>query len=85
MTIQIQLDPATEARLVAEAESHGVALEEYAGSLLRRSVPVYATGTGILTPEGLEEMSKALAKGSENLPVLPPEATDRESFYEDRW
>jgi hypothetical protein len=29
-------------------------------------------------------MFTALAKGSEELPVLPPEAFERESFYEDR-
>jgi len=85
VTISIELDPATEARLTAEAELRGVPVAEYASSLLRRFVPDYATGTGILTPESLEKMLTELARGSERLPVLPPEATDRESFYEDRW
>jgi hypothetical protein len=29
-------------------------------------------------------MTKELTRGSENLPILPPEATERASFYEDR-
>jgi len=85
MTIQIELDPVTEARLISEAELRGVTPEEYVGTLVRNSVSSYATGTGKLTPESLREMLSEMAKGSENLPVLPPEATDRESFYEDRW
>jgi hypothetical protein len=85
MTIQIELDPGTEARLTAEAEARGLALEDYASSLLRGSIPAYASGTGILTPESLKKMLKEMAKGSESRPVLPPEANDRASFYEDRW
>jgi len=85
MVLQIELDPATEARLIADAEAWGVSPEEHAGSLLRSSIPAYAAGTGILTPDSLKKMLTEMAKGSEKLPVLPPEATDRESFYEDRW
>lgn len=85
MTILVELDPATEARLTAEAKLRGLPVEEYASSLLRNSAPVRTEGTGKLTPEGLEKMLTELAKGSDKLPVLPPEATDRESFYEDRW
>ncbi len=84
MVLQIELDPTTEARLIADAEIWGVSPEEHASSLLRRAIPQYKTGTGILTPESLKEMLAEMAKGSEKLPVLPPEATDRESFYEDR-
>ena len=83
MTIQLELDPATEARLKAAADLRGLAVEEYAGALLRESLPVYATGTGKLTPESLREMMTGLAKWSDKMPVLPLEANDRESFYED--
>ena len=85
MTIQIELDPATEARLVAEAESRGLPVEEYATSLLRQSVPHDPRGTGRLTPEGFARMSEQMTKWSHKIPVLPPEATERESCYEDRW
>jgi hypothetical protein len=84
MTIQVELDPATEARLSAEAEALGVGLEEYAGFLLRGFVPDYPTGTGILTPESLGTMSEKMSKWSEKMPVLPIEANDRESYYGDR-
>lgn len=85
MTILVELDPATEARLTAEAELRGVPVAEYAGSLLRRSIPAHAAGTGKLTPEGLKELTRELTKGSDKMPILPLEVNDRESYYEDRW
>jgi len=84
MVLQIELDPATEARLVAEAEALGVSPEEHASSLLRNSMPTRPNGTGVLTLESLERLSRELSKFSEKMPVLPPEANNRESFYEDR-
>jgi plasmid stability protein len=84
MTIQLELDPETEARLKAQAIRHGVALEQYAGDFLRDNLPNYATGTGRLTREDLKAMREELSRGSEKLPILPPEATERASFYEDR-
>jgi hypothetical protein len=83
MTILIELDPATEARLTAAADARGVQVEEYAGALIREGLPTYATGTGILTPEALDEMLTTIAKGSEKLPKLPTSAFSRESLYED--
>jgi hypothetical protein len=84
MTIQIELDPETEARLTAQALRRGMAPEQYAGEFLRDNLPLFATGTGRLTREELRAMTKELQEGSEKLPILPPEATDRASFYEDR-
>jgi hypothetical protein len=85
MTIQVELDPETEARLKAQAVRCGVAPEQYAGEFLRDNLPTYATGTGRLTREDLRAMTRELQEGSENRPILPPEATERASFYEDRW
>lgn len=85
MTIQVELDPETEARLKAQAVRHGVAPEQYAGKFLRDNLPNFATGTGRLTREDLRAMREELQEGSENRPILPPEATERASFYEDRW
>jgi plasmid stability protein len=85
MTIQLELDPETEARLKAQAVRHGIAPEQYAGEFLRENLPTYATGTGRLTREDLRAMTRELQEGSENRPILPPEATERASFYEDRW
>jgi hypothetical protein len=85
MTMLVELDPETEARLKAQAIRHGVAPEQYAGEFLRENLPTYATGTGRLTREDLRAMTRELQEGSENWPILPPEATERASFYEDRW
>jgi hypothetical protein len=84
MTIQVDLDPETEARLKAQAVRRGVAPEQYAGDFLRENLPLHGAGTGRLTREDLNALREDLAKGSENRPVLPPEATERASFYEDR-
>jgi hypothetical protein len=84
MTLQIELDPTTEAWLTAEAEHRGLPVAQYAGSLLRNHASVFAGGTGRLTLEDLREMREAMTKGSEDMPVLSLEANDRESYYQDR-
>lgn len=84
MTIQVQLNSDTEMRLAAEANSLGMTLEAYASKILREYAPKYATGTGILRPGDVQEMTEELTRGSEHLPVLPPEANNREFYYEDR-
>lgn len=83
MTIQVELSPETEARLAAAAQARGVAVEEYAGTLLREVLASPTTGTGKLTVDELHTMLKEIAEGSENLPQLPTSAFTRESFYED--
>jgi hypothetical protein len=84
MTIQVELSPELEARLAAEAAVRGMALEAYAVKILEDNMPLYAAEAGTLTDEIIDEMTRELTRGSENLPVLPPEATDRGSFYEGR-
>jgi len=85
MTIVVKLDPETEARLTAEAEANGMAVGEYALAVLRSTGPLQSTALEEPHSDGLEKMFAALAKESEKLPVLPPEAFERENFYEDRW
>ena len=84
MTIQIELDPETEARLTAQAARRGIAPDQYAVELLRENLPLYGTGTGILSPGDVDEMTRVMTEGSEHLPILPPEVNDRASYYEDR-
>ncbi|MGB6689564.1 MAG: hypothetical protein WBE76_17150 [Terracidiphilus sp.] len=84
MTIQVEVSPEVEARLSAEAQARGMALEAYAGKILQDNLPTYAIGKGVLTPEDVEELSRRLSEGSENLPILPPEVNDRASYYGDR-
>ncbi len=80
----LQLSPELESRLAEAAKMRGMEPEDYARQLLEQSLPPLSMGTGILTKEGLEEMLLEMAKGSENLPVLPTSAFSRESFYEGR-
>jgi hypothetical protein len=84
MTIQIEIDPETEARLDSEARSHGVDPKMYAGSLLRDLLNGSAPGSGQLSVKGFREMLEALAAGSASVPSVPTDRFTRESFYEDR-
>lgn len=84
MTIQIELTPEAEARLTAEAQDHGVPLEEYAGNLLQLALTPPPNPSGRLTVEEARTMLAELAEGSEKLPKLPTSAFSRESFYEGR-
>lgn len=83
MTIQLKLDPETEARLTALANREQISPEQYACEFLRDVLPLYAPGSGRLTRSDLNRLTEALAAGSEHLPILPPEVNDRESYYED--
>ena len=85
MTIVVKLDPETEARLTAEAEANGMAVGEYALAVLPSSGPLQSKALEEPHLAGLENMFTALARGPENLPVLPREAFKRECFYKDRW
>jgi hypothetical protein len=84
MTIQVELSPEVEARLAADAVARGMALAQYAGKLLTEAAS-NAGGSGRLKPGDVERMTKVMTMGSKDLPILPPEATERASFYEDRW
>jgi hypothetical protein len=83
MTIVVELDPETEARLTALADREGISPEQYTGEFLRDVLPLYAPGSGRLTKSDLARMTEKLTAGSEHLPILPPEANNRESYYED--
>ena len=84
MTIQVELNPETQARLVAGAQERGISIEEYAESLLKDAVALHPQHTGKLSVEELHAMLDAIAEGSEKLPSLPTSAFTRESFYEGR-
>jgi hypothetical protein len=84
MTIQVELTPETEARLTAAAEARGVALEQYAGTLLHEVLAAPPAGSGKLSVDELDAMLREMAEGSERLPHVPTSAFTRESFYEGR-
>jgi hypothetical protein len=84
MTIQVELNAETEARLIAAAQARGVALEKFVSALLYEAVAVSQEGTGRLTVSELHAMLNEIATGAEKLPHVPTTAFTRESFYEDR-
>lgn len=83
MTIVVELDAETEARLKALADREEISPEQYAAEFLRDVLPLYAPGSGRLTGSDLKRMTEVLTAGSEHLPILPPEVNNRESYYED--
>jgi hypothetical protein len=84
MTLQIEISPETEARLAAEAVARGMGLADYASMILCQHTQNDSADSGILTASDIEELSRRLSEGSETLPILPIEANNRESYYEDR-
>jgi hypothetical protein len=84
MTIQFELNPETEARLIAEARAQGVPLEKLAERLLKQALTTSSQPHRALAVDEFHSMLEAIAEGSEKLPNLPTESFSRESFYEDR-
>jgi hypothetical protein len=89
MTIKVELNPETEALLVAKARSQGVPLEKLAAQLLNEAVTVggesiHEETRGQLSVEEFHHMLKGIAEGSDRLPNLSTESFSRESFYEER-
>jgi hypothetical protein len=84
MTVQVDLNPGTEARLVAKARSQGVPLEKLTERLLKEALATGLLPQGVLTRDEFRHMLERIAEGSEKLPDLPTEGFSRDSFYEDR-
>lgn len=83
MTIRVELNPETEARLKAEARAKGLPVETVAEQLLNEALTGRAIPKGQMSVEEFHRMLHAMAEGSERLPDLPTESFSRESFYED--
>jgi hypothetical protein len=84
MTIRIELNPETEARLIAEARAKGLPLEKAAEQLLKEALTGRSLSQGRMSVNEFHRMLEAIAEGSEKLPDLPTESFSRASFYEDR-
>jgi hypothetical protein len=84
VTIKVDLNPETEARLVAQARSQGVPLEQLAERLLQEALKAGSLPSGTLTVEEFRQILDGIAEKSDELPNLPTESFSRESFYEDR-
>jgi predicted DNA-binding protein len=81
MKITLELPPEVEARLWARARAQGVSLATYVQTLIEQSAALDSHAD--LSLQEFEAGMDALAEGSEQLPVLPPEAYSRESVYGD--
>lgn len=79
MTITIQLSPQIEDVLVTRARENGMSVDAYVQSVLEGA----AAGRKMLalSPEDFEAALDELSSDSERLPVLPPEAYNREGIY----
>jgi hypothetical protein len=84
MTIRVELNPETEARLKTEARAKGLPLERVAEQLLKEALAERTLSHGQMSVEEFHRMLDAMAEGSERLPDLPTESFSRENFYEDR-
>jgi hypothetical protein len=84
VTIKVQLNAETEARLKAEAQAQGLPLETVAERLLKEALDGRSLSNGQMSVEEFHRMLGAMAEGSQKLPELPTESFSRESFYEDR-
>jgi hypothetical protein len=82
MTVTLELKPEVEERVLALASSQGVSLETYLLSLIE-STAFQAPGEGA-TVEEFEAAMDELSEGTDDLPVLSPEAFTREAMYGER-
>jgi hypothetical protein len=82
MTVTLELNPDLQQRVLAEAAAQGVSLEAYLLSVIEAAaLPALPDE---VTLEEFEAVMDAFSEGTEDLPVLPPEAFSRESIYEGR-
>jgi hypothetical protein len=84
MTIQVEINPETEARLVAKARAEGMPLERAAARVLEDAMAPRVTAASNLTLGDFHAMLAVMSEGAEGLPNLPTDSFTRESFYEDR-
>lgn len=82
MAIRVELNPETEARLVAEARAKGQPLEKIAEELLKEALRERPLFHLQMSVEEFHRMLDEMAEGSERLPDLSTDSFSRESFYE---
>lgn len=82
MTINLDLDAQTAARLKAEARAKDLSPEKVAEQLSSEALIARTFPQGSMTPEEFHQMLRAMAQGSEAPPQLSTESFTRDSFYE---
>jgi hypothetical protein len=83
MTIQVELDPETQARLAAEADRRGLDPAQVVSEILRTWRPAPSSTPAKLTVQEFHKMLEELHEGLEPLPHLPDSALTREGIYGD--
>jgi hypothetical protein len=81
VTIQVELNPEMEARLAAEAQACGMALEEYALRLLQEAIDSMPRRRSRASQEEFRRFLDALASKAPNVPELRAETFSREMIY----
>jgi hypothetical protein len=81
MTLTLQLKPEVEERLLAHAQAQGVSLETYVAGMIEAQVLSAPKRRPSL--EEFEADLESIADGTDDIPVLPPEALTREAIYGD--
>ena len=82
MSITLELPPEIEEVLTAQARARGLQLDVYVRVLIEeRAATAHRVHT--MTPAEVDAELDELARDSEKLPYLPPEALTRESIYKD--
>jgi hypothetical protein len=84
MTIRLELNSQTEARLIAEARARGLPLEKVAEQLLEEALTGRALSRGQMSVEEFHQILHGMAQRSERLPDWSTESFSRKSFYEDQ-
>jgi hypothetical protein len=79
VTITVQLEPEVETSLLARARAQGMTLDAYVQSLIEGAAAEPESQQ--MSDEEFEAALDELAEGSEQLPILPPEAYTREGIY----
>jgi len=81
MTILLELSPEMEARLAAEAQACGIALEEYAQRLLQQAIDFSPRLRSRASQDEFRSFLDALASKAPKAPQLRAETFSREMIY----
>jgi hypothetical protein len=81
MTITLQLTPEIEQRVLAQAQAQSVSLGSYVAGVIEAQVLPGPKRRPTL--EEFEAGLEAIAEGTDDIPVLPPEALTRAAIYGD--
>jgi hypothetical protein len=79
MSIILELKPEVEERVRTQAEARGMSLESYLAWVIEARVLTVPSRRPTL--EEFQADLESLAEGTDDIPVLPPEALTREAIY----